>query len=129
MSIPIRAPRGAGIGGPPKRWTAPSRREPVSGSANSSKSDSIPDVSYLAGLCNLQARALVAARPAYKESDWVRVVEPYVADLKVPWEVLGGAELKFEELETSLTAQCARTIPSLISLAEASGFSPGWMHR
>ena len=102
---------------------------PVSGSANSSKSDSIPHVSYVTGLCNLQARALVAARPAYKESDWVRVVEPYVADLKVPWEVLGGTELEFETLERSLTSQCALTIPSLISLAEASGFSPGWLHR
>ena len=101
---------------------------PVSTSANSSKSDSIPHPSYVSGLCNLQARALVAARPAYKESDWVKVIEPYVADLKVPLDLLDGAELELESLERSLSAQCSLTIPSLISLAEASGFQPGWLH-
>ncbi len=99
---------------------------PVSTAANSSKSDCIPHVSYVAGLCSLQARALVAARPAYKDSDWLKVIEPYVADLKMPLELLSRPEL--DTLERSLTAQFELTIPSLLSLAEASGFQPGWLH-
>lgn len=101
---------------------------PVSGSANSSKGDRIPHPSYLVPFTRLQARALVVARPAFEKAEWYKIIEPYLADLRVPEDVLTGSELSLERLESSLAEQFELTLPSLMSLAACNGFSSGWTY-
>ena len=51
---------------------------PANRSANSSKRDGVPDLSYLASFHALQTQGLTVARPLFEESEWQKATEAYV---------------------------------------------------
>ncbi|HXE73982.1 MAG TPA: HNH endonuclease domain-containing protein [Candidatus Nitrosotenuis sp.] len=95
---------------------------PVHRKANSSKGDRLPHRRYLKGLLEVQVAGLLHARG--RVPGWSRLVEPYVADLKLPLPVLNSGERTL--LEPALNEAYSRTLPALMDLAEQLGFSPGW---
>ena len=99
---------------------------PVSDSANSSKGDWLPDITYLDKFYDIQARALVSARHHYTLPGWTKATESYVADLHVPESVLWTDGLDQQALTVALYSRYQATLPSLISLGKSVGFQAGW---
>lgn len=101
---------------------------PVSPSANSSKGAALPDPAYLDDFCLVQARGLVAARPHYSPKAWTQVTEAFVADLHLTGNLLWGESLDGPALQSALKQQYHQTLPSLMALAQSTGFAAGWTY-
>jgi hypothetical protein len=94
---------------------------PVSRSINSSKSNNLPSMKrYFDGFAEMQFRGLQVYRENPGKVSWNKVVEPYVADLRLnPGDFLDKGKFK-----NSLR----NTIEPLSSLAKAQGFCEGWVY-
>ena len=98
---------------------------PANPSANSSKRDGVPDQSYLASFHALQTHGLLVARPLFGESEWQKATEAYVADLRLPSELLWAQPLDRDRLSSSLWSAFSSTMPALMSLATQLASSQG----
>jgi hypothetical protein len=95
---------------------------PVSRSINSSKSNNLPSLEkYFTGFADMQFQALSAYRKNPGKTPWKKIVEPYIADLKMqPNDLLN---------RDKLTLGLRNIIEPLYALASAQGFSSGWAWR
>ena len=93
---------------------------PALPSANSSKSDNLPDGRYLGKLAETHHCALTT-RARHFPRKGVRLVESYAADLK----------LSFDDLtdKAKLNRAYEIFIPPLIDLAKANRFRGGWVYK
>jgi hypothetical protein len=107
---------------------------PVSPSANSSKSNHIPDMSYLPELARIQAKGLTVASKIYSQNKWNRLTEDFLTGLRIPSEALVRDEIASENhqvsrvLETSLLSGYQAVIPPLSMLAKNLGFPSRWTY-
>ena len=93
---------------------------PICPSVNSSKSDKLPDNSYLKGLVRVHHNALVI-REAHFPKKYEPLIDSYIADLKL---VRGDITN-----ETKLHDAYKMFIPPLIDLAKANSFESGWRYN
>ncbi|MGI9306416.1 MAG: HNH endonuclease domain-containing protein [Gammaproteobacteria bacterium] len=93
---------------------------PALPSANSSKSDNLPDGRYLRGLAEAHHAALVI-RMQHFPGKGKDLVESYVADLKLPFSDITDRE--------KLYGAYKMFIPPLIDLAKANDFKAGWAYK
>lgn len=93
---------------------------PALPSANSSKSDNLPDGRYLGALAEAHYGAL-AARARHFPKKGEKLVESYAADLKLPFDDLADREKLRRAYEVF--------IPPLIDLAKANRFRGGWVYK
>jgi hypothetical protein len=91
---------------------------PVSPSANSSKSNSIPSSRYMASFVELQIRALSAAHSVLSGNEWQKVHSSYVAGLRVD-------ALDFYR-DSRIHLSFNETILPLAAIAKRMGFNPDW---
>lgn len=101
---------------------------PVTGSANSSKSNRLAGGVYLDLLIELQCQALIASRQHLARRAWERFAEEFEQDLRVPSAILRADPPDREALRRSLADAYRKTIPALENLATRQGFSPGWTY-
>jgi len=94
---------------------------PVSKSINSSKSNNLPSLKkYFSKFVSMQYAGLTTYNKHLGQVSWNKVIEPYVADLRLkPEDILDKMKL-----QNSLRS----TIEPLTSLASAQGFSEGWLY-
>ena len=93
---------------------------PALPSANSSKSDNLPDGRYLGVLAEAHYGAL-AARARYFPKKGEKLVESYAADLKLPFDDLADRKKLRRAYEVF--------IPPLVDLAKANRFRGGWVYK
>ena len=86
---------------------------PVSRSANSSKSDSLPSLRYLEPFVETQCLGLAVARGQTGERKWKQVMESYSAGLRVPVESFDSGSQ--EAIQRVLGPAFESTLPPLIS--------------
>ena len=100
---------------------------PVSGAANSSKSDNLPSVRYDEAYTRLHVDALLATRAKMKPNLWSKSVESYVSDLGLSYDLLrtGDEACLMSAMGTALSG----TIGPLSGLARQLGFVAGWEYR
>ncbi|MBI9099697.1 MAG: hypothetical protein JEY91_14555 [Spirochaetaceae bacterium] len=94
---------------------------PVSRSINSSKSNNLPDLErYFDKFVDMQFRGLQIYKKNPGKVSWNRIVEPYVADLRLkPEDLMDRGKLKMG---------LRNTIEPLSCLAVAQGFYEGWVY-
>ena len=91
---------------------------PTTKSTNSSKSDSLPTKAYLLSLVAMHHRAICLAHGSQPGSEWIKIVEPYMADLRLQPAQLLDDKLLNEAYE-------GKVIPD-IERAKNMGFPPDW---
>jgi hypothetical protein len=94
---------------------------PVSRSINSSKSNNLPSMErYFDKFVDLQYRGLQIYRNNPGKVSWNKVIEPYLADLRLnPGDLMDRGKLG---------KSLRNTIGPLSSLAAAQGFCEGWVY-
>lgn len=93
---------------------------PVIPSANSAKSNNLPSKEYLDLFIDIQNRGLQITKNRYSSLSWDKVTESFVADLH-----LAKRDLLIEE---KVRKAYLTTLPSMMSLAEQTGFVPEWRY-
>lgn len=95
---------------------------PVSSSANSSKNNNLPDLSYLDEFIEEQFIAIQTAKEIYTEKKWKTYMQPYVSDLHLS---------SFNDLSNQTVVYNAfqNTIKPLYEIASVNGFSSGWVYQ
>ena len=89
---------------------------------NSSKLDHLPAETYCRRLARLQHQGLVLTSQRMPQSRWERVVEPFLADLKLA----DRGELLDERKLTAAYESCVK--PQL-AIAKSLGFTPNWRYQ
>ncbi|PSM46024.1 hypothetical protein C7Y66_27195 [Chroococcidiopsis sp. CCALA 051] len=94
---------------------------PTSPSVNSAKSNNIPSTQYFENFVELQHLGLNVSCQKLSKNQWLKYVEPYVAELRVNQ---ADDLLKLEILAKAYEA----TIIPLLSLATIQGFTSNWVY-
>ncbi|VAW97141.1 hypothetical protein MNBD_GAMMA23-1281 [hydrothermal vent metagenome] len=95
---------------------------PVSSSANSSKSNNLPSLSYLDGFIEEQFIAIQTAKEIYTEKKWQKFMQTYLSDLHIE---------SYEDLsdQSIVSSAFKSTIKPLHEIASFNGFSSGWVYH
>ncbi len=95
---------------------------PVSSSANSSKNNNLPDLSYLDAFIEEQFIAIQTAREIYPEKKWQKYMQPYISDLHIAsYNDLSSQIIVYEAFQ--------HTVKPLYEIASVNGFSSGWVYQ
>ncbi|MEA1980343.1 MAG: HNH endonuclease domain-containing protein, partial [candidate division Zixibacteria bacterium] len=93
---------------------------PIIPSVNSAKSNYLPSMEYLDLFINTQNRGLHISKNRYSSQSWDKVTESFVSDLRLTKKDL--------LLEEKVRKAYLATLPSMLSLAEQTGFAPEWRY-
>jgi len=95
---------------------------PVLGEANSSKSNNLPDLSYLDDFIEIQSNAIHVSKGVYSDKKWKKIMEPFISDLNIS---------SYSDLldESILDKAYKSTILPLYEIAKTNGFSSGWLYK
>ena len=95
---------------------------PVNSSANSSKSNNLPDLdSYLTKFIETHSTAIHLSRKIFSDKKWQRYMEPYISDLHLTSYVDVLDEVKLE-------VAYKNTILPLYEIAQSNGFCANWQY-
>jgi hypothetical protein len=92
---------------------------PTFKSTNSEKNNSLPNTKFLNGLVEMHHRALCITYEKYTDVEWKKIVEPYIADLRLQPEQLLEKEFLQKAFHHKMSSDMAR--------AEMMGFPPDWV--
>jgi len=89
---------------------------------NSSKLDRLPAETYCRRLAQLQHQGLVLTSQRMPESQWERVVEPFLSDLKL-------ADRRDLLDEHKLAEAYELCVKPQLAIAKTLGFTPNWHYQ
>ena len=95
---------------------------PVTTTANSSKSNNLPSLSYLDDFIEEQFVAIQTAKEIYPEKKWKKIMQPYIADLHI-------SDYDGLTNQTVMETAFRNTIMPLYEIADTNGFSAGWTYQ
>ena len=95
---------------------------PVDSSANASKSNHLPDLSYFEYFVEEQASAIQVSKTIFPEKQWEKYMAPYVSDLNIACvaDVLDGSKLE---------SAYEHTLLPLYEIAKTNGFGAAWVYQ
>ena len=98
---------------------------PVKPEINSAKRDMLPSEKYLNDFSEVQTSGLIVTRAKMEETEWNRLTDGFITDLRIEPQDLRGEESK---LRNRLHEAYNETCKPLMGLAKRQGFITDWIY-